>query len=73
MKAERDLWGLLGHGWAAPGVAGHEYRKHWASLVKGAANPRDLAKPLLDLEEAICRCACKQGPALPLPPRKVRP
>ncbi|MEW5306356.1 MAG: hypothetical protein WDW36_008825 [Sanguina aurantia] len=56
LKAERDLWGLLGNGWAAAGMAGHEYRRRWVSSVKGAATPRELARPLLDLEEAICRC-----------------
>lgn len=60
LKAERDLWGLLGNGWAAPGMAGHEYRRQWLSSIKAATTPRELARPLLDLEEAICRWAGQQ-------------
>jgi hypothetical protein len=36
LRAERELWGVLGGPWAEPGLSAGEHRNEWVAKVRGA-------------------------------------
>eukprot|EP00198_Chlamydomonas_reinhardtii_P011600 XP_001700937.1 hypothetical protein CHLREDRAFT_187405 [Chlamydomonas reinhardtii] len=50
---EKELWGLLGGGWALGGGRGADFRRAWVRAVREAEGPAQLAPRLLEIEAAL--------------------
>eukprot|EP00798_Chlamydomonas_sp_ICE-L_P027352 gene27352-4653_t len=55
LKAERELWGLLGEGWMHGTNGGMAFKREWGQQVRKSDNPVALARALLQLEAGLRR------------------
>ena len=58
---EKELWGLLGGGWALGGGRGADFRRAWVRAVREAEGPAQLAPRLLEIEAALPMCGRGRG------------